>query len=134
MTLRWITLMTALLAVPAHADDKSVKLQTLLDQVLAEQRVALTCSSLDKQTHDSALQLWLDIVPQIADLMTEAGQPADAVDSFVASSTPDALILAGTTPFSDVRALCASQPDWMEGVMTFRAFSYIESVREIVFE
>lgn len=84
----------------------------LLSQALTEQRVFLTCSVLEPQTHQQILQNWQRDVKAATAALQAANIPAEAVTAFISAAQPDKLMPAPDTPFEDIRQLCDSQPDW----------------------
>jgi hypothetical protein len=85
----------------------------LLSQAIAEHRVFLTCSALEPQTHAQILTNWQRDVTAAAAILKTHNVPPEAITAFTAAADPTALMPADDTPFSEVKQLCDSNPDWM---------------------
>jgi hypothetical protein len=84
----------------------------LLSQAIAEHRVFLTCSALDPATHAQILANWQRDVTDAATILAANAIPAEAIAAFQTAAEPGNLLPADDTPFTDVKQLCASNPDW----------------------
>ena len=84
----------------------------LLTRALADQRVFLTCSSLDPKTHAQALAAWQRDVTDAVAILAANATPAEAISAFEAAARPQTLLPAADTPFAEVRQLCENNPDW----------------------
>jgi hypothetical protein len=84
----------------------------LLTQALAEQRVFLTCSSLDGLSHPLIVQGWQsDAAAAIATLAAN-NVPAEAIAAFTTAAKPESLLPAEGTPYAEVKQFCDAHPDW----------------------
>jgi hypothetical protein len=105
----------ACLARPAAAQiipTGSPAADILLTQAIAEQRVFLTCSSLDAVSHGYVVQGWdRDVASAIATLTRNNVVP-EAIAAFSDAARLETLLPAPDTPYSEVRQLCDAHPDW----------------------
>lgn len=85
----------------------------LLSKAITEQRLFLTCTALDPQTHDFIAGLWAKDVAAAATLLTEHNVPPEAIAAFTAAALPENLLPDPDTPFQDIRKFCATDPDWI---------------------
>jgi hypothetical protein len=109
------TLLALLLTSPAIAQvipTGSPAADILLSQAIAEHRVFLTCSAFDPQTHAQILTNWQRDVTDATAILTANKVPPEAIAAFTTAADPAALMPADDPPFSDVRQLCDSTPDW----------------------
>ncbi|AZL58611.1 hypothetical protein EI545_07040 [Tabrizicola piscis] len=104
-----------LLATPTFAQiipTGSPAADILLTQALAEQRVFLTCSSLDGLAHPLIVQGWQsDAAAAIATLAANNVQ-AEAIAAFTRAAQPESLLPAEDTPYAEVKQYCDAHPDW----------------------
>lgn len=108
-------LATLLLATPALAQvipTGTPAADILLSQAIAEHRLFLTCSALDPQTHQQILAYWQRDVASATAILTAQGVAPDAIAALTAAADPAALMPGPDTPWAEVTALCATQPDW----------------------
>jgi hypothetical protein len=110
-------LATLLLATPLSAQiipTGTPAADILLSQAIAEHRVFLTCSTLEPQTHAQILTNWQrDTAAAVAILKTH-NVPPEAVTAFTKAADPAALMPTPDTPWAEIKALCATQPDWQK--------------------
>lgn len=114
-----IALALTLLATPTTAQiipTGTPAADILLSQAIAEQRLYLTCTALDGQTHSFIADLWArDVIAATATLTANTVAP-EAIAAFTAAAATGALLPPPDTPFEAVRQFCASQPDWVENL------------------
>jgi hypothetical protein len=106
---------TLLLPLPALAQiipTGTPAADILLSQAIAEHRVFLTCSALDPLTHAQILTNWQRDATAAAAILTAQNVPPEAITAFTTAADPAALMPAEDTPWAEVKALCATQPDW----------------------
>lgn len=84
----------------------------LLSQAIADQRVFLTCTALDPDTHKIALDFWAADVAAAVTILQDHQVPAEAIAAFQAAAAPQALMPAPDTPFADVSTFCLAQDRW----------------------
>jgi hypothetical protein len=84
----------------------------LLSRALSEQRIFLTCSSLDGYAHPLTLQGWAREVAAATKTLTENNVPPEAIAAFTKAAQVANLMPAPDTPFSEVKELCEAYPDW----------------------
>ncbi len=65
----------------------------LLSQAIAEQRVFLTCSSLDPALHGRVTDAWLGDVEAATGLLTANQVPAEAIAAFQAAANVESLLM-----------------------------------------
>jgi hypothetical protein len=87
---------------------------TLIRDALAEQRVFITCSSLDQSPHAFLTTNLIEMAANSAESLRRAGVAEKAVARFVAAATPAALMPAAGTSFAEVLELCDNNPDWAD--------------------
>lgn len=109
------------LALPAAAQDRSDEIAEQLDEVMAEYRVYLTCSSLDPEVHAPILAMWKKMVGETQLALAEAGLAPANLGDFIASGWTGGLTPEPGTPFADVQSFCAKHPGWLRA---FDSFSY----------
>lgn len=116
MTLAARPLLTALLlALPAQAQiipTGSPAADILLSQAIAEQRVFLTCSSLDALSHGFIVDGWTRDVSAAVATLEVNNAPPEAITAFTEAAKLENLLPAPETPYSELRQLCDSHPDW----------------------
>jgi hypothetical protein len=88
----------------------------LLSQAIAEQRVFVTCSSLDGYAHPFVVEAWLKDVEAATEVLARNGVPVQAIAAFTTAARPENLLPADDTPYSEVRQFCAAHPDWQTTV------------------
>jgi hypothetical protein len=106
-----------LLATPTHAQiipTGSPAADILLSQAIAEQRIFLTCSALDLQTHTRITETWQRDTAAAVAILNAANVPPEAITAFTAAADPAALMPTDDIPWAAVKALCDSQPDWQD--------------------
>jgi hypothetical protein len=111
------SLVLLLFAMPAAAQvipTGTPAADILLSQAIAEHRVFLTCSALDPATHAQITQNWQRDVAAAAAILTANKVPPEAITAFTAAADPLALMPAEDTPWTQVKALCDTQPDWQQ--------------------
>lgn len=86
----------------------------LLSQAIAEHRVFLTCSALDPTTHQQITETWQRDITAAAAILTAHQVPPEAIAAFTTAASPETLMPAPDTPWGQVQALCATQPDWQQ--------------------
>jgi hypothetical protein len=79
----------------------------LLSQAIADQRLFLTCSALEPDTHTFLLEAWQRDIAKATDLLTAAKVAPEAITAF---TTPD-------TSFEDLQKFCATDPKWLTRAM-----------------
>ena len=84
----------------------------LLSRALAEQRVFLTCSALDAQSHGFIVKGWEREVAAALATLTANNVPPEAIAAFTEAARLQNLLPAPDTPFSEVQQFCAATPDW----------------------
>jgi hypothetical protein len=108
-------LATLLLTTPATAQiipTGTPAVDILLSQAITEQRVFLTCSSLDSLAYPLIVQGWqADAAAAIATL-TAKNVAAEAIAAFTEAAKPENLLPAPDTPYEDVKQFCDAHPDW----------------------
>ena len=93
----------------------------LLSQAITEQRVFLTCSSLDPAAHLLVVDGWLRDVDAAIAILTEQKAPPEAIAAFKAAAAVEALLPAPGTPFEDVKQHCDANPEWQA---TYARFNF----------
>ncbi|MDM7932958.1 hypothetical protein [Tabrizicola sp.] len=105
----------------------------LLSQAITEQRVFLTCSSLDSLSHPLITQGWqADAAAAIATLTANNVAP-EAIAAFTEAARPENLLPADDTPFADVRQFCDAHPDWQTTLYQF-GFTLLDRTLPKAFE
>ena len=89
----------------------------LLSQAIADQRLFLTCSALEPDTHTFLLEAWQRDVAKATDLLTAANVPPEAITAFTTAAAPENLLPAPDTPFEDLQKFCATDPKWLTRAM-----------------
>ena len=89
----------------------------LLSQAIADQRLFLTCSSLEPDTHTFLLQAWERDVAKAVDLLTAAKVAPEAITAFTTAAAPESLLPAPDTSFEDLQKFCATDPKWLTRAM-----------------
>lgn len=111
-----------LLATPATAQvipTGTPAADILLSQAIAEHRVFLTCSALDPATHAQIAENWQRDVTAAAAILTANNVPREAVAAFTTAAKPENLMPAEDTPWGQIKALCATRPDWQNAYYQF---------------
>ena len=122
-------------AQPLAAQDQEKRdalVAVMLDEFLSEQRVHLTCSALDALNYESIVRLWDLFVKDVLSLMKNGGISLIRQSQFVAAARPEALVLAGATPFSEVRTFCHANPDWARNLAHQRVFPRYSELRKLL--
>ena len=105
----------ALLATPATAQiipTGTPAADIVLTQALGEQRVFLTCSSLDAYSHGFIVEGWQrDVAAATATLTANAVAP-EAIATFIEAASLENLLPDPDTPYSEVKELCDAYPLW----------------------
>lgn len=110
-------LLTLLLATPVLSQvvpTGTPAADILLSQAITEHRTFLTCSALDPAIHAQIAANWQRDVAAATALLTANKVPQDAITAFTAAADPAALMPAEDTPWTQVKALCDTQPDWQQ--------------------
>ncbi len=89
----------------------------LLSQAIADQRLFLTCSALEPDTHTFLLQAWERDVAKAVDILTAAKVAPEAITAFTTAAAPENLLPAPDTPFEDLQKFCATDPKWLTRAM-----------------
>lgn len=89
----------------------------LLSQAIADQRLFLTCSALEPDTHTFLLEAWERDVAKAVDILTAAQVAPEAITAFTTAAAPEALLPAPDTPFEDLQKFCATDPKWLTRAM-----------------
>ena len=108
-------LVFALFAAPAFAQivpTGSPAADIVLSQALADQRVFLTCTALEPESHRLIIDFWQADVAAAVAFLTEKGVPPEAIAAFTAAADPAALALPPDTPFAEVVDYCQAQTHW----------------------
>lgn len=119
-----------LAAAAVAAQERDARITALLDQAIAEQRVTLSCSTIEADTHSGALAIWRNVVEESLALLEQGAVPAETRRAFAAAARPEVLILPDDTPFAEVRAFCDAHPEWMTDMGRFEAYSLLPTLRE----
>lgn len=84
----------------------------LLSQAIADQRVFLTCTALDPDTHKIALDFWAADVAAAVTLLQDHKVAPEAIAAFQAAAAPKAMMPPADTPFAEVSEFCLAQDRW----------------------
>lgn len=84
----------------------------LLSQAIADQRVFLTCTALDPDTHKIALDFWAADVAAAVTILQDHGVPPKAIAAFQTAAAPGAMLPAPDATFADIQAYCTAQDRW----------------------
>ncbi len=117
LVLAILSALSLLIASPTHAQiipTGSPGADILLSQAIAEHRVFLTCSALDPATHIQILTNWQRDTAAAIAILKAHNVPAEAITAFTTAADPAALMPTEDTPWAEVQALCATQPDWQK--------------------
>lgn len=110
----WLAL-TLLLPLPTLAQvipTGTPAADILLSQAIADQRVFVTCTALDPETHKIALDFWAADVAAAVTLLTANNVPPEAITAFQTAAAPENLLPAPDTPFADIQTFCTAQDRW----------------------
>jgi len=107
-----LALSVLLCAAPAAAQDRVERIMPVLERATEEWRVFLTCTALEPDSHPMVVDSWAHTVERTSAFLYDQGFPGSVVIPFATRARPDALMLPGDTPFSEVRAFCEAHPDW----------------------
>ncbi|MFZ1480627.1 MAG: hypothetical protein WAT25_07640 [Paracoccaceae bacterium] len=125
------------LALPAAAQDAPVQeapakdaIDAVLDPAFAAQTIFLTCAAVNTADHAYVADIWGKTVDRITKTLTDGGIPADRVAALTAAAQPQALTLPDSTPFGEVRALCAANQDWMMNASAFSTLGLIKDLKK----
>ncbi|MGL4236110.1 hypothetical protein [Tabrizicola sp.] len=108
-------LIALLLATPTLAQiipTGSPTADILLTTAITEQRVFLTCSSLDATSHPLIVKGWLRDTQAAITTLKANNVPPEAIAAFTEAAKVENVLPAPDTPYSDVKALCDANPDW----------------------
>lgn len=86
----------------------------LLSQAISEHRTFLTCSALDPQTHAQIAENWQRDITAATAILTANQVASEAITAFTSAADLAALMPADDTPWTQVKALCDTQPDWQQ--------------------
>ncbi|MDF0602299.1 hypothetical protein P1J78_16280 [Psychromarinibacter sp. C21-152] len=126
----------AALAAPVHAQetDLAARVEAAIDARLAEQRVVLTCSSTFPQTHEFLLEAWQEEIDRTLDVLQETALPGILRIHLRDDAAPEAVMLPDDTPFGEVRAFCASHPDWERELRLMRYAPLFDNIPDLLAE
>lgn len=120
-------------ALPAAAgENRDAVVAEILDGFLDEQRVNLTCSTLDAPNHESIVKLWDMFVKDVLSLMKDGGMPLVKQAEFAAAARPTALVMPGDTPFAVVREFCDAHPEWSLDLALLKSFPRYGELRSLL--
>ncbi|MCB6178533.1 hypothetical protein LHP98_10360 [Rhodobacter sp. Har01] len=100
--------------LPAVAQDRAAAYGQVLDRAMTEFRVFLTCTALEPSAQASVRDIWKKQVTETLAVLANNGVSPPNLVAFTASALPGSLTLPPDTPFSEVIAFCAEDPDWMQ--------------------
>lgn len=86
----------------------------LLSRAIADQRVFLTCTALDTENHQTALDFWQQDVAAAVTILTAHNVPPKAITAFTTAAQPENLLPAEDTSFAEVQHFCAAQDQWFQ--------------------
>ena len=89
----------------------------LLSQAIADQRLFLTCSAREPDTHTFLLEAWQRDVASAVDILTAAKVAPEAISAFTTAAAPESLLPAPDTSFEDLQKFCATDPKWLTRAM-----------------
>ena len=110
-------LATLLLTTPAAAQiipTGTPAADILLATAITEHRTFLTCSALDPVFHAKVLATWQQDTAAAIAILTASNVGQDAINAFAEAADPKTLLPAPDTPWSAVKGLCDTQPDWRQ--------------------
>lgn len=120
-------------ATPAAAqDEKDGKVAEILDGFLSEQRVAMTCSTLDQPSHKSVVGLWELFSADVMSLLEQGGVSLARRAAFAAEARSTKLILPDTLSFGEVRRFCDGDPDWARRIAQSRSYARYTELRRLL--
>ncbi len=104
----------------------------LLSQAIADQRLFLTCSSLEPDTHTFLLQAWERDVAKAVDILTAAKVAPEAITAFTTAAALENLLPAPDTPFEDLQKFCATDPKWLTRAMQLDTVRLAEDLPKVL--
>ena len=104
----------------------------LLSQAIADQRLFLTCSALEPDTHTFLLQAWQRDVAKATDLLTAAKVAPEAITAFTTAAAPENLLPTPDTPFEDLQKFCATDPKWLTRAMRLDTVRLAEDLPKVL--
>lgn len=127
---RFLPLALALMALPAAAELAPAKDATdaVLDPAFAAQTIFHTCAALSPNDYAFVSDTWAKTMERVTKTLQDGGITAERLATLTAAGQSRMLTLPDTTPFGEVRALCAANPDWM---MNSSGFSTIGLIRDL---
>ena len=125
--------LTLFLALPAAAQDAPKDaIDAVLDPAFAAQTVFLTCAAVSTKDYAFVSDIWAKTMDRVIKTLTDAAIPAERITALTAAGAPQALTLPDTTPFGEVRALCAANQDWMMNASSFSTLTLIRDLKAAV--
>ncbi len=86
----------------------------LLSRAISDQRVFLTCTALDAENHQTALDFWQADIAAAVTLLTAQNIPPEAITAFTTAAAPENLLPPEDAPFADIQHFCAAQDQWFQ--------------------
>ncbi|CAN1548146.1 hypothetical protein MCELHM10_02058 [Paracoccaceae bacterium] len=86
----------------------------LLSRAISDQRVFLTCTALDPENHQTALDVWQQDVATAVTILTDHKVPPEAITAFTTAAQPENLLPPEDTAFAEVQHFCAAQDQWFQ--------------------
>jgi hypothetical protein len=104
----------------------------LLSQAIADQRLFLTCSALEPDTHTFLLEAWQRDIAKATDLLTAAKVAPEAITAFTTAAAPESLLPAPDTSFEDLQKFCATDPKWLTRAMRLDTVRLAEDLPKVL--
>ncbi len=111
--------LTATGPTTAMAGPHDEAIADIIDAAVTEWTILLSCSVLDRETHEAIQELWADEREEVEELLEDAEVAPELAAEFNARLAPDQLMEVTRGDAQTLIALCSDTP-WRQNMAMFR--------------